>query len=176
MHLSRLLLLGCVAFLPVVQAADEIAEPVCEEKTVPVEQIPEGFVCDIGRTDAGTRFWLDSSMDTTVTRLSLERLRESEAALQSFLRPKAVDLSEVVIRVYDADGRNYEERKVRFSALPRDFVLDAQRRSQQTASYTAPGEAMDANLSSALAAGGLDPRSFFPIQFATTPAVSGPCQ
>ena len=191
MHLFRLLLLGCLAFLPVVQAADEIAEPVCENKTVPVEQIPKGFVCEertpsacpsagnlacIGRTDAGTRFWIDSSMDTTVTRLSLEQLREFEAALPSFRRPVAVDLSETVIRVYDADGRSYEERKVRFSALPRDFVLDAQRRSQETASYSVPGEAADAATSSALATVGLDPRSFFPIQLAPTLVVSGPCQ
>jgi hypothetical protein len=191
MQLSRLLLLGCFAFLPVVQAADEIAEPVCEEKTVPVEQIPKGFVCDertssacpsagnlacIGRTDAGTRFWIDSSMDTTGTRLSLEQLREFEAAFQSFRRPEAVDPSETVIRFYDADGKNYEERKVRFSALPRDFVLDAQRRSQETASYSVPGEAVDAATESSLAAGGLDPRSFFPIQLAPTLAVSGPCQ
>jgi hypothetical protein len=174
-----------------VQAADEIAEPVCEEKTVPVEQIPKGFVCDertpsacpsagnlacIGRTNAGTRFWIDSSMDTTGTRLSLEQLREFEAAFQSFRRPEAVDPSETVIRFYDADGNYYQERKVRFSALPRDFVFDAQRRSQETASYSVSGEAVDAATESSLAAGGLDPRSFFPIQVAPTLAVSGPCQ
>ena len=51
-------------------------------------------------------------MDTTGTRLSLEQLREFEAAFQSFRRPEAVDPSETVIRVYDADGKNYEERKV----------------------------------------------------------------
>jgi hypothetical protein len=191
MHLSRLLLLGSLAFLPVVQAADEIAEPVCEEKTVPVEQIPRGFVCDerapsacpsagnlscIGRTDTGTRFWIDSSMVTTGPRLSLEQLREFEAALQSFRRPQAIDPSETVIRVYDADGKHYEERKVRFSALPRDFVLDAQPRSQKTASYPAPGEVVEAAIESSLAGGGLDPRSFFPIELAPTLAVSGPCQ
>jgi len=191
MHLSRPLLLGCLAFLPIVQAADEIAEPVCEEKTVPVEQIPKGFVCDertpsacpsagnlacIGRTDAGTRFWIDTSMGTTGTRLSLEQLRVFEAAFQSARPSNAVDPSAVVIRVYDADGKNYEERKVRFSALPRDFVLDAQRRRQETASYSVPGDAVDAALASSLAAGGLDPRSFFPIEVAPTLAVSGPCQ
>ncbi len=190
MHLSRLLLLGCLAFLPVVQAADEIAEPVCEEKTVPVEQIPRGFVCDertpsacpsagnlacIGRTDAGTRFWIDSSIDTTDTRLSLEQLKKLDAAFRSFRRPQAVDPSETVIRVYDADGKNYEERKVRFSALPRDFILDAQRRSQKTASYFDPDEVMDAAAQSMLAAGGLDARSFFPILVAEGLAVSGQC-
>jgi hypothetical protein len=130
----------------------------------------------IGRTDAGTRFWIDSSMDTPGTRLSLEQLRELEAAFQGFRRPEAVDPSETVIRVYDADGKTYEERKVRFSALPRDFVFDAQRRSQKTASYSIPDEALDAATRSSLAAGGLDPRSFFPIQLAPTLAVSGPCQ
>ena len=191
MHRSRLVLLGCLAFLPVVQAADKIAEPVCEETTVPVEQIPKGFVCDertpyacpsagnitcIGRTDAGTRFWIDSSMDTTGPRLSLEQLREFEAALQSFRRPQALDPKETVIRVYDAAGNNYEERKVRFSALPRDFVLDTQRRSQKTASYSVPGEGVEAAIESSLAAGGLDPRSFLPIELAPTLAVFGPCQ
>jgi len=191
MHRSRILLLGCLAFLPVAQAADEIAEPVCEEQSVPVEQIPRGFVCDertpsacpsagslacIGRTDAGTRFWIDSSIETTGTRFSLEQLREFETALQNFRRPEAVDPSETVIRVYDADGKHYEERKVRFNALPRDFVLDAQRRSRKTASYSVPGETADAAMESSLAAGGLDPRSFFPIELAPTLAVSGPCQ
>jgi len=191
MHLSRPLLLGCLAFLPVVQAADEIAEPVCEEKTVPVEQIPRGFVCDertpsacpsagnlacIGRTDAGTRIWIDSSMDPTGTRLSLEQMKELEAAFQSFRRTEAVDLSETVIRVYDADGKNYEERKVRFSALPRDFLFDAQQHSQDTAWYSVTGQAVGAAAQASLAGGGLDPRSFFPIELAPTLAVFGPCQ
>ena len=38
------------------------------------------------------------------------------------------------------------------------------------------GDAVDAALASSLAAGGLDPRSFFPIEVAPTLAVSGPCQ
>jgi len=113
---------------------------------------------------------------TTDTRLSLEQLRQFDATLQSFRRSEAVDPLETVIRVYDANGKNYEERKVRFSALRRDFVLNAKRRSEKTASYSVPGEAADAAMSSFSAAGQSDPRLYFPIQLAPTLAVPGPCQ
>jgi hypothetical protein len=152
MRLSRLLLLGSLAFLPVVQAADEIAEPVCEEKT-----------------------WSDGSTSATGIRFSLEQMREFQVAFQSFRRPQTVDPSETVIRVYDADG-NYEERKIRFSALPRNVVLDARRRSERTVSYAETGESVEAASQAAFASGGIDPRSFLPIGVAGNLTGSGPCQ
>ena len=107
-------------------------------------------------------------------------MKEFEAVFQSFRRPDAVDPSETVIRVYDADGKHYEERKVRFSAIPRDFVLNANRDGKRTASYTALSEAEDAARAAARSTGlvtnEFDPRLFLPIQVAPTLAVSGPCQ
>lgn len=144
MRPPRLLLLGCLAFLPVVQAGDEIAEPVCEEKT-----------------------WSDSSTSATGIQFSLEQLRELQVAFQSFRRPEAVDRSESVIRIYDADGKNYEERKIRFGAIPRDVVLDAQRRSERTGSDSALREMSDAAWRSAnFVSDQVDRRLFLPIQAA----------
>ena len=149
----RLLLLGCLAFLPVVQAGDEIAEPVCEEKT-----------------------WSDSSTSLAGTRFSLEQLREFQVAFESFRRPEAVDRSETVIRIYDADGKNYEERKIRFGAIPRHVVLDAQRRSERTASVSALGEMSDAAWRSAnFVSDQVDRRLFLPIQAAPNLTFSGIC-
>lgn len=193
MHPFRIALFGSLAFLPIAQAG-EIAEPVCEEKAVSVEQIPKGFVCDesspaacptagdlscIGRTVAGTRFWIDRSSSTTGAPFSLEQMKEFETAFQSFRRPQAVDPAERTIRVYDADGKTYVEKKIRFGGLPRDVLLDVERSSRST-SYTALEDAAeaadDAMRSSGFVTGSYDPRMFLPIQVAPTLAVSGPCQ
>ncbi len=112
---------------------------------VQVDRLPRNSLCHhssgselgdlawIGRTDSGTRFWVDSTRDLAgaLQSISLEDQQEIESnALRSFLKPSQVDPLETVVRVYDEDGRQYEERKIRFQSLPRDFVLDTRRRSE----------------------------------------------
>ena len=144
------LLAACFICLSSAYASDEASENVCAAspagETIAIEQLPRGFVCRdgsvpcptvgnlawLGRTDAGTRFWVDTSNDSTGNQItvSLEQLREVEFAFQDFLKPQAIDPSETVIRVYDADGE-YEERKVQFGSVPRDFVLDMRQREER---------------------------------------------
>ena len=130
------LLVACHVFLPAAYASDvEPANPAGE--TLDIEQLPEGFVCRdvsasscsrvgslawIGRTEAGTRF-------------SLERLRGIELDFQKLVKPKAIDMSEAVIRVYGADGEQFEERTIRFGSPQRDLILDMRRSAEREAAY-----------------------------------------
>ena len=198
-----LLLAACCFCLSSAHASDKAAENVCDVlqggpnpagKTIAIEQLPRGFVCRdgdgprcpevgnlawVGRTDAGTRFWADTSDDSTGNRISvsLEQLREIESAFQSFLEPRAIDPSEVVIRVYDADGEQFEERKMRFGSLPRDFVLDMQRREEKAKTRAI----LDANpdpLAYTEAFPRLEAHPFLyaPIEMAPQLRVSNPCR
>ena len=156
MRWITLLLAACCCCLSSVHASEDTAENLCAAlaggpsptKTIALEQLPRGFVCRdgsapscptvgkltwVGRTDAGTRFWTDTSADSTGNQLSvsLEQLEEIESAYRSFLKPEAVDPSAAVIRVYDADGEQFEERTMRFGSLPNDFVLDMRKREER---------------------------------------------
>jgi hypothetical protein len=123
-------------------------------ETIAIEQLPRGFLCRdgsapcpnvgnlawLGRTDAGTRFWVDTSNDSTANQItvSLEQLREVEFAFQSFLKPEAIDPAETVIRVYDSDGDQFEERKVRFGSMPLDILLDMRQREERVKACSPP--------------------------------------
>ena len=113
---------------------------------VQVDRLPRNSLCHpsscpklgdlswIGRTNSGTRFWVDSTRDLAgaLQSISLEDLQEIESnALRSFLKPSQGDPRETVVRVYDEDGLQYEERKIRFGSLPRDFVLDMRQRTEK---------------------------------------------
>ncbi len=175
MRRLAILLVACCVFIPSAYASDaETGNDVCQAlrdgpdpagETLNVERLPRGFVCHdvntsswpslgslawIGRTDAGTRFWADTSSDLTRIRsaVSLEQLRGIELEFQSLLKPVAGDPGETVIRVYSADGERFEERKIRFSCWdefgmsipcagtpPRDFVLDMRRSAERVEEY-----------------------------------------
>jgi len=66
-----------------------------------------------------------------------EALRGIESEFPDLRRSKEINLSESAIRVYDADGNQYQERKIRFGLLPREFMLDLQRRAEKTEARSA---------------------------------------
>ena len=105
------LLAACCVGLPSAYASDEASENVSAASPA-------------GETDSS-----DVSTADQIT-ISLKQFREVESAFQNFLKPQVLDPSETVIRVYDADGK-FEERKVRFGSVPRDFVLDMRQREER---------------------------------------------
>ena len=113
------LLVACHVFLPAAYAADvEPADPAGE--TLDIEQLPEA---------AGTLSGIRSAV-------SLERLRGIELDFQKLVKPKPIDMSEVVIRVYGADGEQFEERTIRFGSPQHDLLLDMRRSAEREAAYT----------------------------------------
>ncbi len=197
MRRFTLLLAAACICLTGAHASDDAAENMCEAlqrgpspagETIAIEQLPRGFLCRagsapscptvgnlawLGRTDAGTRFWADTSDDSTGNQISvsLEQMREIEFAFQSFLKPEAIDPSEAVIRVYDADGEQFEERKIQFGSLPRDFVLDMRRRAEKA-------KTRSPTLRSTVTFPRLEAHPFFyaPIEMAPELRVSYPCR
>jgi hypothetical protein len=191
-----LLMVVCCTGLSSVHASDaETGKSVCEAlqdttgpvgKTLALEQLPRGVVCDddaastcpsagrltwIGRTDSGTRFWADTTEAPSGIRhsITLETLRKVESAFPDFRRSRGIDPSESVIRVYDEDGKGYEERKIRFGSIPRDFLLDLQRRAEKAETRsTIDGGTVDLINSGSSA-------FYTPIQVDSSLRVSNPC-
>ena len=190
---------ACCVCLPSASASDaETANDICQVlrdgsnaagETLEIEQLPKGFVCRdaiasscptvgslswIGRTDAGTRFWADPTGDPggILSAVSLEQLRGIEMDFQDFLKRETIDPAEAVIRVYGADGVRFEERKIRFRSLPRDFVLDVREPAARATTYTTT----DQLATSAERSSGPDPIAYAPIEVVPELRVSNPCR
>ena len=136
-RICLVMVVGCIG-LSIAQASDSGAhQSVCEAprdcsdpaaKTLTLEEPPEDVVCRDDTT--GDLAGIESP-------LNLEALRGIESAFPDFRRSKGIDLSESVVRVYDADGNQYEERKIRFGALPRSLMLNLQRRAEKAEASSA---------------------------------------
>ena len=106
--------------------------------------------------------------------LALERPGIDQAALRSFVKPRAIDPAEAVIRVYGADG-TFEERKIRFGSLPREFVLDLRRRTEQASSAAdAAREPLPESVRFSTLE--VDPWLYAPIEIVPTLRSTNPCR
>ncbi len=106
--------------------------------------------------------------------LALERPGIDQAALRSFVKPRAIDPAEAVIRVYGADG-TFEERRIRFGSLPREFVLDLRRRTEQASSAAdAAREPLPESVRFSTLE--VDPWLYAPIEIVPTLRSTNPCR
>ena len=108
--------------------------------------------------------------------LALERPGIDQAALRSFVKPRAIDPAEAVIRVYGADG-TFEERKIRFGSLPREFVLDLGRRTERVQASSAADAAREPLPESVrFSTLEVDPLLYAPIEIVPTLSSTNSCR
>ncbi len=112
-----LMIAGCYLF-QVVRASDVGPQPTTREVSAKAEA--EGDSKEIERP-----FTLDS-------------LAGIESRFPGLLERPVVDLSETVIRIYDANGKQFTERKFQFGAIPRNITVKMARRAERKESYSRP--------------------------------------